>query len=254
MKRTFFVAFALAFFMFPLLVSADSKSDYEYQLGQYRKNYAEFNLLKKDYIDNPTLDNQQKSILSAKQVLLGRDLAKASYTRYLADLINSKQSGYEGLNDTLIKLAAATQFYSKQAQLSQQIITPSELKTFTLNYLKETPVYDLSFLFAQTALKVAQMERFQLDIKAGFEALLPKMPETPPAQLKARLSEIPTLMGVIDDKLLLLTQSIVPEEGVEGTFSEAYFTPRVEKITAIRTLQQNLINQLVDIDLNYVQP
>ncbi len=256
MKRKFFVAFVLVFFLFPVfpqLVSADSKSDYEYQLGQYRKNYAEFNLLKQDYLNNPTLNNQQKSILSAKQVLLGRDLAKASYTRYLAELINSRQTAYEGLNDTLIKLAAATQYYSQQAILSQQIITPADLKNFTKTYLKETAPHDLSFVFAQTALKIAQMQRFQLDIKDGFKNLLLKMPDPQPVALKARLEEIPNLTTDIDQKLVLFSQFIIPEEGLEGTFSESYFTPRIEKTIEIRSLQQKLLNQLIDIDLNYAQ-
>ena len=98
MKCHLFFAIAVVFLVIAAtttpLAWADAKSDYDYQYGQYRTGYSEFVILKQDYLNTPSLDNQQKAMLSAKQTILARDLAKASLHWYLMDLITGYQVDY----------------------------------------------------------------------------------------------------------------------------------------------------------------
>ena len=235
-------------------VFATAKTDYDFQWQQYRQNYSEFALLKRDYLANQTLDNQQKAILSAKQTLMARDLAKDAYARYLVDLINAQNTGYTALNPIIDRLKAASAFYVAEAQLSQKIITTNDLKTFALDYYDKTQIFDRSFEYGQIAVKIATLVRFQIDLKNNFDVLVPKLPDPLPAALKARLDEVPSLAQNINDKIATISARIIPENEEGILNQENYFNPFVDKLDEIKTLQLNLVNQFVDMDINYVQP
>jgi len=249
------VAISLWISLFGLIprALADAKSDYEYQLSQYRRSYAEFTQLKRDYLQNPTLDNQQKSIIVAKQVLLSRDLTKASYARFLADIINTHNTGYSAFQPIITRLGQAVVFYTEKSVESQGITTPVELKKFSNTYSSETIIPDRSFFYGQTAAKIAQLVRFQLDAKSILDSIYPKMPSPPPIQLKARLDEIPIQADDINQRIAALTSQIIPEEETGVLNSNQYFSKTLESLADIRTRQTYLIDQLVDIDINYAQ-
>ena len=234
-------------------VYASPKTDFDFQWTKYRQNYAEFSLLKRDYLQNQTLDNQQKAVLSAKQTLLARDMAKAAYARYMIDLINGKNTGYTALNPVLTRLSEAAIFFDSEALLSQQIITPADLKKFATDYLSGYQIKDRSFFYGQLAYKIATLVRFQIDLKESYDAMLPKLPEVKPAPLKARLDEVPVLAANINDKIASLSALIIPEEEDGALTPDGYFSPFIKKVDDIRQLQLQLVNQFVDIDINYVQ-
>ncbi len=237
----------------PTSVLADAKSDYDYQYGQYRQNYIEYTILKQDYLNNPSLDNQQKAILAAKQSIIARELAKASLAWYLTDLIHSNNIVYEPVKSLINSLEIARSFFLSQSQKSQSIITQDNLKTYTENYLKDVIIHDQSFKYGIIVNKIAKLVRLQLDCQTAFDDLLPKLPVPLPTTLNARINELKDSKVVIDKKIETLANSLNPILGEENVDSEIFFTARIEKLSEIRSLQLDWINRLIDIDINYVQ-
>jgi len=242
------------FFKTAPFVRATAKEDYEFQLSQYRKSYAEFSQLKRDYLQNPTLDNQQKSVIVAKQALSARDQAKASFARYLADLVNGHNTGYTAFQPILTRLSEAVVFYSAKAQESQKITTPSDLTAFSNSYQTETMIHDRSFAYGQVAAKIGNLIRFQIDAQNILNTIYPKLPSPQPIPLKARLDEIPLTVEAINEKISDLLAFAIPEEEDSPLIPDQYFSKFTEGLVDIRSRQSILIDQLIDIDINYVQP
>lgn len=240
--------------VFSPLVFADAKSDYDYQFGLYRNSYLEFVLLKQDYLQTPSLDNQQKALLSAKQTIRARDLAKASLDLYLIDLINSAHVNYSPIVPIINVLSASRQFFLDQAQLSQSIVTQDDLKKFTEKYLKLVEERDAYSKYGVMAYKIATLVRIQLDSITALETIEPKLPSPLPSSLALRVQELKDSAKVIDSKIDALANSLNLSEAVGETTTDIFFTNRVEKLVEIRSLQLDWINRLIDIDITYVQP
>ncbi len=253
MKSLVFILFFLTFLSFSPVVFADAKSDYDYQYGQYRQNYIEYTVLKNDYLNNPSLDNQQKAILAAKQSIIARELAKASLAWYLTDLIHGSNVTYEPVKPLAGSLETARLFFLAQAQKSQAIITQNDLKSYTENYLRDVLSHDQSFKYGIVVNKIAKLIRIQLDSQTAFDDLLPRLPTPMPVTLNARINELKDSKALIDKKIDLLAHSLNPILGEENVDSEIFFTARIEKLGEIRSLQLDWINRLIDIDINYVQ-
>ncbi len=249
-----FVFIFVAFSIFSNGACASSKTDYDYQWAKYRENYSEFSLLKRDYLSNPTLDNQQKAMLSARHSLLARDMAKAAYARYLMDLINNKNTGYKELDPILSRLDSAATYFTSQAQLSQQFVTPTDLKKFAIDYYESFNIHERSLYYGQVAAKVASLVRFQIDAKDQLDAMTPKLPAERPAALQARLDDVPNLAANINSKIAFIVSQIIGEDETGPLSPDNYFEPIIVKIEEVRQLQLQLVNQFIDIDINYVQP
>lgn len=251
----YFLALSL-FFFFPVfapLVLATSKTDYEYQYGQYRQNYAEFSLLKSDYLNTPSLDNQQKAILAAKQTIQARDLAKASFALLLTDLISGTQTSYSPIQPIVASLATTREFYLRSAQKSQSIGTEADLSSYSRSYLDSVIHHDRVVKFGILASKISTLVRIQLDLKVALEDLITKLPVSLPATLVNRIQELRDSSRIIDIKIDTLAQKINFQEEEESADAEIFFSSRVEKLTEIRALQADWINRLIDIDKNYAQ-
>ncbi len=258
MKCHLFFAIAVVFLVIAAtttpLAWADAKSDYDYQYGQYRTGYSEFVILKQDYLNTPSLDNQQKAMLSAKQTILARDLAKASLHWYLMDLITGYQVDYGPIKPISTSLNIAREYFLAQAQKSQSIITQGDLKKFTQSYLNTVPANDSIVKFGIVANKIAALVRIQVDSKTALETLIPKLPSPMPTGLSARVQELQESTKVIDRKIDLLANNLNLSDAVAESVTEIFFMARVEKLIEIRALQLDWINRLIDIDINYVQP
>lgn len=244
--------FVVASFYVPS-VFADARSDYDYQYGQYRRAYPEYTLLKADYLNTPSLDNQQKVILSAKQAILSRDLAKASFAWYLMDLSNNTRTNYEPVRPILASLAATREFFLKEAQRSQSIVTQEDIKKFTQSYLKAVIHHDRVIKFGILAGKISSLVRLQLDQKAALDTLITRLPAALPATLRDRIQELRNSAKVIDDKIDIFAKNLDIQGDEESADAEIFFASRVERLGEIRTLQIDWINRLIDIDKNYAQ-
>lgn len=257
-KRIIFISTIAVFLsifssVFVNQTNGSSKTDYEFQWSNYRGYYQEFLLLKNDYLKNPTLDNQQKSIISAKQTLLARDLAKSSYARFLTDSIINQNTQYQDLNPVLIRLNQATDFFDAKAKESQKIITPQNLKDFSLDYLKNYKSHEASFQYGQVANKVASLVRFQIDTYAEYLAMLPKLPSDLPVAVTKRIESVPVMADEINQKISTLTQKIIQEEDEVVLTNRIYLSKISGQIEEIRLLELKLVDMLRDIEINYVE-
>jgi len=247
------IVFLIIFFSATTSAKADSRSDYDFQLATYRQNYIEFSLYKADYLQNPTLDNQQRAILSAKQTIQARELAKAAYARYLISSIAVQNSGYSALDPIVIRLTNASTYFEEQARVSQQIITADDLKRYALNYLNSYVIHQRSLYYGQIANKIATLVRFQINTQDEMQAMVPRLSTPYSAPLQARLDGIPTLVSQINDKINKVTSVIIPEDEsgliIQANFFELYSSSLEE----IKNMQLKLVDQLRDIDLNYGQ-
>ncbi len=240
--------------VFSPIAFADAKTDYDYQSGIYRTSYLEFVLLKQDYLLTPSLDNQQKALLSAKQTIRARDLAKASLDLYLLDLINSAHVNYSPIVPINNALIMSRQFFLDQAQLSQSIVTQDDLKKFTDKYLKLVEEKDAHAKFGVMAYKIATLVRIQIDSITALQEIEPKLPSPLPSSLASRIQELKDSAKVIDNKIDALANSLNLSEAVAETSTDIFFNNRVEELIEIRSLQLDWINRLIDIDIVYVQP
>lgn len=250
-----FIIFFFSFFalVFSPQVLASAKSDYDYQYGRYRLNYPEFSLLRADYLSTPSLDNQQKAILSAKQTIVSRDLAKASFAWYLMDLISSTRANYLPIQPIFSALSSSREFFLAEAQKSQSIVTQDDLKKFTQAYLKSVVHHDRIIKYGIIANKLATLVRIQMDSKSALESLMSKLPASLPATLTARIQELSDSSLVIDGKIELVAKNLNIIEAEEEADAEIFFSSRVERLMEIRTLQLDWINKLIDIEKNYAQ-
>lgn len=248
----FFVFFTI-FSVFAPLVLATSKTDYEYQYGQYRQSYPEYRLLKADYLSTPSLDNQQKVILSAKQAIMSRDLAKASFALYLIDLINGSEVDYVPVRPIVTALGLSREFFLLEAQKSQSLLTENDLKSYTTGYQRSVVHHDRIIKFGILANKLSALVRIQLNSKSALEILVTKLQATIPATLTARIQELRDSAKIIDGKIDLLAKNLNLIEDEESADSEIFFSSRVEKLIEIQTLQLDWINRLIDVDKNYAQ-
>lgn len=255
--KIFLYFFTLTLFVLSGIVTpfvlASAKTDYEYQYGQYRLHYPEYKLLKADYLATPSLDNQQKTLLAAKQTIYSRDLAKASFAWYLMDLVAGTQANYEPLRPIVSSLAASREFYLQESQQSQSVVTQEDLKKFTEAYLKAVPHHDRMIKFGILGHKLATLVRLQTDSKNALDSLVPRLPGTLPATLTARIQELRDSAKIIDAKIDLLAKNLNLAEDEVAADAEIFFTSRVEKLAEIRTLQLDWINRLIDIEKNYAQ-
>lgn len=233
---------------------ADAKSDYDYQYGLYRQNYLEFSVLKKDYLETPSLDNQQKAMLSAKQTLRSRDLAKASLAWYLTDLTNSSSVDYAPIKNVETGLANARQFFLDQAEKSQKVVTIDNLRQFSSTYQTASVEPDRIIRYGVVIHKIARLVRIQLDSQTAFDDLLPKLPTPFTATLSERVQELKTMHENINIKIDKMANGLNPAEGEENVDAEIFYTKRIEMMQDIVNMQRDWINRLIDLDLNYAQP
>ena len=125
----------IIFLLLPTIVFADAKSDYDYQYTRYRDSYQEFIIFKKDYLDTPSLDNQQKVLLSLKQSL-SHAICQVFACLVSIRLINLNKVKYKPLDPILTMLSDARLYYLAKANEAQTVVTLSNLKEYDKSYLE----------------------------------------------------------------------------------------------------------------------
>jgi len=232
-------------------VFADSRSDYDYQYGLYRQSYSEFSVLKKDYLDTSSLDNQQKAMLSAKQSILTRDLSKASLAWYIWDLIDASKIDYPPIKSIFNALAEARQYYLSESEKSKKIITTENLKRFSSDYQESTIKHDRLLRYGIIANKIARLVRIQIDSQTAYDDLLPRLPSPMPTTVAARVEELKTMHASINSLIESLAVELKPFDGEENVDADIFYSVRINKMNEIIAIQTNWINRLIDLDLNY---
>lgn len=247
------VTILAVFFLLPTIVSADAKTDYDYQYTRYRDSYLEFTIFKKDYLATPSLDNQQKVLLSLKQSLVSRDLAKASLAWYLSDLINLDKVKYEPFNPILASLSSARQYYTAKADEAQTVVTLSNLKEYDKNYLETSVQPERALRFGIMAHKLAKLVHIQEESLKAYESLRYKLPDSVSIRVQERLVDLDVDRLVINQKIDEISGYLLSKEGQESVDSPVFFSGKVEKFIEIRELQITWVDKLIDLDLNYAK-
>jgi len=241
----------ISFCLSTTTVFADAKTDYEFQYSKYRQNYIEYTVLKKDYLANPTLDNQQKAVLAAKQSIISRDLAKSSFAAFLYDRCQEKQTNYAPIKPTLDSLIIAKNFFLAQSEKSKSIVTPANLDQFTKEYLVEAVPHNRSFRTGVVACKISELVRIQTQSKNALDVILPKLATPFSTSIQARIDDIQILGNKINDAIDDFTEKLYSEEELVNIDNDYFFTNKNETIKKIQTLQLKWIDSLIDIDINY---
>lgn len=243
--------FTTFLFVAPTGVFADAKSDFDFQYSKYRQNIIEYTILKKDFLDNPTLDNQQKAVLAAKDAIYSRDLAKASFADYLLSLCKEEKTNFAPVKPILDNLRNAKSFFQSEAVKSKTIVTPANLLSFTQSYLENTKVHDNSFRSGVVACKISEFVRIQIESKNAFDVVYPKLATPFSTALNTRINDLQTQGNNINDIINTFTNKLNTEEDMLNINNENYFYDKIETINKIQTLQLRWIDSLIDIDLNY---
>ena len=243
----------IIFLLLPTIVFADAKSDYDYQYTKYRDSYQEFIIFKKDYLDTPSLDNQQKVLLSLKQSLVSRDLAKSSLAWYLSDLINLNKVKYKPLDPILTMLSDARLYYLAKANEAQTVVTLSNLKEYDKSYLETSTNPESALRFGIMAHKLAKLVYIQEESLKAYQSLKYKLPDNVSIRVQERLVDLESDWQAINQKIDEIGSYLLSKEGQESVDSPVFFSGKVEKFIEIRELQITWIDKLIDLDLNYAK-
>lgn len=234
------------------LQAASPQADYDYQLTQYRKHNAEFKVLKEDNQKNPTLDNQQKALQSAKQTIISRDMAKITYIELLLDSIRSQKLNQDYILQTEKELVESQEFYQNQIKLAKNIVSVENLTNFTLEYLESQIPYQNQIIKAQATRKLAMLIRFQINTKNAFDGLLPKINDKSLTPITAGLTRITQLANDINQKILQNTIDVKSSE-VTNYSKKGFYNKQTKVLSQIKNLQFELVNILIDLEKNYVK-
>lgn len=228
-------------------------SDYNFQLDQYRKNYAEYQNFKNDYIAHPTLDNEQKAILSAKQTISSRELAWANFILALSDSIRGTGINYPLSEKAKTDLAVIAKYHFDQAVAVGGVVTRADLTTFTKNELKVTATHKLALTQAQVANKLVQLINFQTSAKAAYDSLLPKLTAvSDEVSVKNGLDQIQTSSIQINDQISTLAKK-TGDLNVDQFSVDQFYSNSSEILIQIRASVNRLVNIIIDLDTNYVR-
>ncbi len=249
MKRFLFL-FAVYFFL-ATSVSADSRSDFEYQYSKYREHFVEFSLFKKDYLATSTLDNQQKALLTAKQTINTRELTKASLTSYVRYLISQNNAEYAPLVAVNQGLLAAQQYFLGQAAKGLSIVTLADLNSFDEEYSNSFLQHETSIKVGIVAQKIAKVKSISVEQQKSLDLFKNKVSDNVSVRVTERIESLENNLVSINEKIDSMATYLISKEGMENTESEIFFSAKVEQLSEIRSLQLNWVEQLIDLDLNY---
>lgn len=255
MKKTFLIIFAIFFLASVKVVIAQTTylSDYNFQLDQYRKNYAEYTNFKKDYDERPTLNNEQKALLSAKQTIISRELAWANFFLVLSESIGKPAVNYPLTNKAISDLTSIANYHFGQASKASNIVTRSDLTLFTSEELAVLQTHLLPITQAQVANKLAQLIKFQIDAKTAYDSLLPKLESVKnEVAVKNGLDQVQTYSAQINQLIESLTKKTTDFNLDEGNQNQ-FYADITEEFKTIRSLQNRLVTIIIDLDTNYVR-
>jgi len=254
-KKTLLFILALAFLFSAGVVFAQSTylSDYNFQLDQYRQNYAEYTNFKKDYDERPTLNNEQKALLSAKQTIVSRELAWANFYLVLSESISKPEVNYPLITKATTDLTNIANDHFNQANKAGNIATRADLTSFTQEELTALAAHRLPVTQSQVANKLAQLIKFQIDAKTAYDSLVPKLEAVKnEVVVKNGLDQVQTYSAQINGQIEALAKKTTDFNLDESNQNQFYATAS-EALRGIRSLQNRLVAVIIDLDTNYVR-
>ncbi len=235
----------------PVLAANTPLTDYNFQLDRYRGNYAQFQVLLKDYQAKPSLNNEQKALLSAKQTLIHRELTMANFYLYLASLIKENSLDHPVVARSLAELTDLTTYHFSQADAANKLLTKEELTGFTTSYLAKVKTFKTAQARSQAINKFAKLYRLQQDLKRAAAALEPSLSNKKALiYVQSGLNQVAEFTSSID-KALDEAASIIDQLNIEeGSLSNTY-TKLSENFSSIRASQNQMAEVIIELDENY---
>ena len=255
MKKTLLFILALAFLFSAGVVFAQSTylSDYNFQLDQYRQNYAEYTNFKKDYDERPTLNNEQKALLSAKQTIVSRELAWANFYLVLSESISKPEVNYPLITKATTDLTNIANDHFNQANKAGNIATRADLTSFTQEELTALAAHRLPVTQSQVANKLAQLIKFQIDAKTAYDSLVPKLEAVKnEVVVKNGLDQVQTYSAQINGQIEALAKKTT-DFNLDESNQNQFYADASEALRGIRSLQNRLVAVIIDLDTNYVR-
>jgi len=255
--RKILIALGLALFLFGLARAAQAQnthlSDYQFQMDQYRKYYAEYQNFKSDYDAHPTLANEQKAIVSAKQAITARELAWANFILVLSDNIRNTGVNYPLTEKVVGDLAGITKYHFDQAIAAGDIVTRADLTAFTKSELKVIAGHKLILTQAQVGGKIAQLIKLQIDAKAAYDLIVPKLEGVKDeVAVQNGLDLIQTGSSQVNDQISALAKKTT-DLNIEQFSRDQFYSDSTEILTQVRNSISRLVNVIIDLDTNYVR-
>lgn len=168
-------------------------SDYDFQINEYRKAYADYVVKKEQFIAVDSFANQEELVVSARNMLLLRGKVYEVYWQALRTLLFEA----EGI-DTVIRQELETTVSNNQAQLVDHQTLLSSKTTIEELMSEATWLNNLSKSYVNTAyelilnVKVARLHRSLLEL----EGYVPKLEENINQQIRDPQLKESKLRGV----------------------------------------------------------
>jgi len=245
----FFFIFAGGFL--PIFAQNTQYSDYQFQQDQYRKSYATYQLFLKDYLSDPSLNNEQKAIQAAKEVIKFRESTLSHYFWWQAEILKLTQTDLSLIHQTISQLDSLGQYHYSKSLESSLLATKTDLTKFTKDNRKRVVELDLMAVKAQVAMKLARLIQFQTDLKRGYDYLNRSLPNQTNLVIKNGLEQVSTNAATANDLIEKLTTQVKDLDLSEKRESQ-FYEKSIEIMTQIKSLQSRSIDIIIELDTNYV--
>jgi len=254
MRHLLLALITFLFFSSSFVLAQNSpETDYQYQLSQYRRQYAEFQIYKKDYLENHTLDNEQKALQSAQLAIVSRELTLASFTRILKQSIIVAEVDHPLINDTYSSIDELVNYHLNQATTAAVIQTQKDLNAFNTTYQTKIKANQITLDTIQIVNKLAHLLRFSQKLEEQYSLLKPKI------ESKKNLALLATGLEEIDAQLIKINKKLETVIGQITVYQDVSSSNRqsaLEKITgslvSIQLSERKIVERLIDFDKNYV--
>jgi hypothetical protein len=253
MRRLFPVFLLFLIYVTPIHAQNTPESDYQYQLSQYRRNYAEFQIYKKDYLANNTLDNEQKALQSAQNTIVARELTMASFLRILKQSIYAAEVDIPITSETQASLDTLLNYYLDQSKVVTQIQTKKDLLDFSTKTQAQLKSNQAIIDTVQVVNKLVHLIRFNQKINEQYALLKPRLESKKNLALVASgFEEIVKYQTKINDDTTLIIGQITKIKNSETSARSKAVEASNIALNRIQLNERLIVNRLIDFDKNYV--
>jgi hypothetical protein len=253
MRRLLLIFLPLFFLAIPIHAENTPESDYQYQLSQYRRNYAEFQIYKRDYLANNTLDNEQKALLSAQNTIIARELTMASFTRMLKASIYSAQVDEPIFVEAQSSLDTLLNYYLDQSKSINNVQTKSELLEFSTKAQSQLKSNQAVIDSMQTVNKLAKLIYFVKKIDQQYALLKPQLENRKNLALVASgIEEIEKNKTKINDDITQVINQVNIMKNAETSTRRKASETATTALYRIQLNERLIVSRLIDFDKNYV--
>ena len=250
--KLIFPALFLSLFFSTAYAQNTPEADYQHQLNQYLRYYAEFQTYRSDYLANNTLDNEQKGVLAAKAALNARELALMSLARSLKQSILSSQIDHPLISSSNASLDTLINNYLADVEQVKTLQTKKDLMAYTLSVSERKGDNQDIIYQAEIANKLGKLLRLNEEIKTRTEEVKSKLqPQMELALVENGFEEIDQNQQYISSEINSIISYINQIPTGEGTREELMPTA-ARHLSNIRAYQLQIVDRLIDFDKNYV--